>query len=74
MSSVEAPKKVLVFISMLCQSARSVSVYQAHAGQVSYLFYFYANPSDTTVQWLSDVHEKKVIEQEHLPLVIPHGL
>ena len=76
MSSVEAPQESpSLHIDALLSKQGPVSVYQAHAGQVAYLFYFYANPSETTVQWLTDVlHKRSTIEQEHLPLVIPHGL
>ena len=76
MSSVEAPQESpSLHIDALLSQQGPVSVYLAHAGQASYLFYFYAKPSDTAVQWLSDVLEKRSgIEQEHLPLVIPHGL
>ena len=76
MSSVEAPQESpSLHIDALLSQQGPVSVYQAHAGQSAYLFYFYANPSETVLQWLSEVLEKRsTIEQEHLPMVIPHGL
>ena len=76
MSSVEVPQESpSLHIDALLSKQGPVSVYQAHAGQSAYLFYFYANPSETAVQWLEDVLRKRsAIEQEHLPLVIPHGL
>ena len=76
MSSVEAPQESpSLHIDALLSKQGPVSVYHAHAGQTAYLFYFYANPADTTVQWLTDVLQKRsAIEQEHLPLVIPHGV
>ena len=76
MSSVEAPQESpSLHIDALLSKQGPVSVYQAHAGSDAYLFYFYASPTDATVQWLNEVlEERSSIQQEHLPYVIPHGV
>ena len=76
MSSVEAPQESpSLHIDALLSKQGPVSVYQAHAGSDAYLFYFYASPTDATVQWLNEVlEERSSIQQAHLPHVIPHGV
>ena len=42
-------------IESLLRQQGPVSVYKASVGSEEHLFYFYANPSEHSVQWLKDV-------------------
>lgn len=76
MSSVEVThESPSLHIDSLLSQQGPVAVYKAHVGTQSHLFYFYGEPSKTTVQWLLEVLQiRSQVQHPNLSNVVSHGV
>ncbi len=75
MSTLENPAETpSLHIQSLLHQQGPVSTYFAKLDNDDYLFHFYANPTEATINWLTEMIEKRGgIQFRHLPPVYIHG-